>query len=87
MTELIRHLGVAIRQLREAQSWSQEHLAERAGLNRSYVGELERGTAIASIITVDKLASAFGVPIARLLPVPDAAAASSQAPAAPVHLP
>lgn len=67
MTALVQRFGAAIRQLREARAWSQEQLAEHAGLNRSYVGEIERGTAIASIVTVDKLARAFGVPIARLL--------------------
>ena len=56
-----------MRRLREARGWSQEQLAEYAGLNRSYVGEVERGSAIASIVTVDKLARAFQVPIEHLL--------------------
>ena len=54
-------------QLREARGWSQEQLAERAGLNRSYIGEIERGTSIASIVTVDKLARALDVSMERLL--------------------
>jgi len=70
MTTLVRHFGAAVRALRETHAWSQEQLAEHAGLNRSYVGEIERGTAIASIVTVDKLARAFDVPIATLLRVP-----------------
>ncbi len=72
MTTLVRNFGAAVRALREAHAWSQEELAEHAGLNRSYVGEIERGTAIASIVTVDKLARAFDVPIATLLHVPSA---------------
>lgn len=67
MTDLVRHLGVSIRRLRRARAWSQERLAGQAGLNRSYVGELERGTVIASIVTVDKLARAFAVDIDQLL--------------------
>ncbi|KWZ38025.1 DNA-binding protein [Burkholderia savannae] len=79
MTALVQRFGAAIRQLREARAWSQEQLAEHAGLNRSYVGEIERGTAIASIVTVEKLARAFGVPIARLLSSGvDASEAASQ---------
>ena len=75
MTTLVRDFGAAVRALREAHSWSQEQLAEHAGLNRSYVGEIERGTAIASIVTVEKLARALDVPIATLLGVlPEAAA-------------
>jgi XRE family transcriptional regulator, regulator of sulfur utilization len=74
----VRHFGATVRELRESQGWSQEQLAAHAGLNRTYVGEIERGTCIASIVTVDKLAQAFAVPIARLLsPIaPDMAAAA-----------
>ncbi|MFB9127468.1 XRE family transcriptional regulator [Paraburkholderia dipogonis] len=74
MSGLVREFGAAVRRLREARGWSQEQLAEHAGLNRSYVGEIERGSAIASIVTVDKLARAFQVPIERLLNPPSDAA-------------
>ena len=67
MNDLVRTLGATVRQLREAHAWSQERLAEHAGLNRTYVGEIERGTAIASIVTVEKLAHALGVGIGELL--------------------
>ncbi|MGO4157058.1 helix-turn-helix domain-containing protein [Cupriavidus sp. YAF13] len=67
MTDLVRTLGATVRQLREAHAWSQEELAEHAGMNRSYIGEIERGSAIASIVTVEKLAAALGVPISWLL--------------------
>ncbi|CAN0627357.1 Transcriptional regulator, XRE family [Burkholderia multivorans] len=73
MTELIRTFGATVRRLREARTWSQEQLAEYAGLNRSYVGEIERGEAIASIVTALKLARAFDVSIATLLPAAAAA--------------
>jgi XRE family transcriptional regulator, regulator of sulfur utilization len=66
MSEFVRSFGAVVRSLREARAWSQEQLAEHAGLNRSYVGEIERGVAIASIVTVDKLARAFAVPIEHL---------------------
>lgn len=68
MSALIRDFGARVRLLRETHAWSQEQLAERAGLNRSYVGEIERGTVIASIVTAEKLARALHVPIATLLP-------------------
>lgn len=69
MSDLVRMLGTAVRELREAHGWSQEGLAEHAGLNRSYVGEIERGSVIASIVTVEKLAMALDVPIGELLAV------------------
>jgi transcriptional regulator with XRE-family HTH domain len=80
MSTIVRNFGVAVRELREARTWSQEQLAEHAGLNRSYVGEIERGGAIASIVTVDKLARALGVPISSLLRSSFAGASAAVAP-------
>jgi len=64
---LTKCFGNTVRQFREQKGWSQELLAERADLNRSYVGELERGQAIASLITLEKLSTAFGVSMSHLL--------------------
>ena len=64
---LSKHFGATVRQFREHKGWSQEMLAEHADLNRSYVGELERGQAIASLLTLDKLATAFGISLSHLL--------------------
>jgi transcriptional regulator with XRE-family HTH domain len=60
-TALIECFGMAVRQSREAQGWSQEGLAERSDLNRSYVGEIERGRVVVSLLTVEKLAVALDV--------------------------
>ncbi len=59
--------GVAVRQLREQRRWSQEALAEHANLNRSYIGELERGQAVPSLLTLHKLAQALGISLSSLL--------------------
>jgi len=67
MSQLPNHFGLALRNLREQKGWSQEALAEHADLNRSYVGELERGQAIASLITIEKFAFAFGVSVTTLV--------------------
>ena len=64
---LVEHFGVAVRQLREQRGWSQEELAEHSELNRSYVGEVERGRAIASIVTAYKLSRALEINLAALL--------------------
>ncbi|OUM03902.1 helix-turn-helix domain-containing protein [Variovorax sp. JS1663] len=66
MKAFVQDFGVVVRQLREAQGWSQERLAERSDLNRSYVGEIERGSVIASIVTAQKLASSLGIHSAAL---------------------
>jgi transcriptional regulator with XRE-family HTH domain len=64
---LVELFGLAVRQLREQRRWSQERLAEASDLNRSYVGEVERGAAIASLVTAHKLALALGVDLPSLL--------------------
>lgn len=63
----ITSFGSTVRQLREQQGWSQEALAERADLNRSYVGELERGKAIPSLLTLKKLAGALDLSLTSLM--------------------
>ena len=67
MTELIQGFGIAVRQFRETHGWSQEALAERADLNRSYLGEVERGRVIPSLATAQKLALALEIPLSQLL--------------------
>ena len=67
MTELIEGFGIAVRQFRETHGWSQESLAERADLNRSYLGEVERGRVIPSLATAQKLALALEIPLSQLL--------------------
>lgn len=56
-----------VRQLRHERGWSQERLAEMANLNRSYVGEIERGLASPSLVTADKLARALEVDLSALV--------------------
>jgi transcriptional regulator with XRE-family HTH domain len=67
MAALNRRFGLAVRQLREARGWSQEVFADRAGLSRSYAGEVERGNAVPSLATVLKVAAAFGISGAALI--------------------
>ena len=59
--------GASVRHFREQRGWSQELLAERADLNRSYLGEVERGDAMPSLATAAKLASALDLPLSGLL--------------------
>jgi transcriptional regulator with XRE-family HTH domain len=66
--------GIAIRRLRTARGWSQERLAGRAELNRSYMGEIERAGAMPSLATAAKLAWALGVPLSELIAQCEAAA-------------
>ena len=64
---LERRFGRAVREAREGLGWSQERFAELANLNRSYLGEIERGVVSASLATVEKIASALEIPPSELL--------------------
>lgn len=59
-----------IRKIRTRASISQEALAIDAGIDRAYLGGIERGTENPSIDTIDKLAMTLDVPIAKLLERP-----------------
>jgi len=59
-------LGKAIRKARSALALSQEELAERANLHRTYVSDLERGARNPSIASIEKLAQALQISVARL---------------------
>jgi transcriptional regulator with XRE-family HTH domain len=49
-----------MRQLREAKGWTQEVLAERSGLDRSYVAGIEAGLRNPSIKALGKIARGLG---------------------------
>jgi transcriptional regulator with XRE-family HTH domain len=58
--------GTRVRQLRHGQSWSQEELADRAGLHRTYIGSIERGEQNISLENIEKLAATLEVSLAEL---------------------
>jgi XRE family transcriptional regulator, regulator of sulfur utilization len=67
VSSLERRFGQAVRAAREERGFTQEKLAEVADLNRSYLGEIERGQVAPSLTTVEKLAAALGLPPSTLL--------------------
>lgn len=56
-----------VRALRKAQGWSQEELAERARIHRTFVSQIERATKSSTIDTVEKIAQALGTTCGELL--------------------
>src|SRR5258705_9997886 len=53
----------AVRWLRNRRGFSQEQLAERASLHRTYVSDIERGARNLSLESIDKLAKALEIPV------------------------
>lgn len=53
--------GQRLRELRQERGWSQERLAEAAGLHWTYVGQIERGRRNVTLHNVLKLARGLGV--------------------------
>jgi transcriptional regulator with XRE-family HTH domain len=58
--------GKRIRELRKERGWSQEGFADQAGLDRSYIGGVERGERNVSLENICLLAATLGVPPAEL---------------------
>ena len=56
-------LSKRIRYLRELKNWTQAVLAEKAGVSRSYISELERSTREPTVGILKSIADAFQVPI------------------------
>ena len=61
--------GSAVRSLRKSLAITQEELAGRAGLHRTYVTKVERGDCNLSLECIDKLANALGSSMSALLGV------------------
>lgn len=65
-TKVQRQFGARLRRLRLQKGISQEALALTSGLDRSYVGGVERGERNISLVNIHKIARALGVPAKEL---------------------
>lgn len=65
--EVATAFGRRVRELRNALGVSQEALADRAGLHRTYLGSLERGERNVSLENICRLAGVLGVTPAELM--------------------
>ena len=52
--------GRRVRTAREARGWTQEDLAYETGLDRTYIGGIERGERNIALLSLNKLAKALG---------------------------
>lgn len=62
----LKQFGARVRLLREAAGLSQEALAAKAGIHRTYMGGVERGERNLCFKNILRLAEALGVPPGEL---------------------
>ncbi len=68
MNEISRQLGQRIQTARRGKGWTQEDLAHHAGLDFSYLNQLENGKQNPSLTTLYEIATALGVSLKDLIP-------------------
>jgi transcriptional regulator with XRE-family HTH domain len=56
-----------LKAIRERRGLTQEQLAEKSGVSRTYLARLETGRQDPTLSTLEKLAKALGVKVRRLL--------------------
>ena len=67
MQDIQKQIGGKIRALRLKKGWSQDVFADRSGLNRAHVGEIERGESNVTIQTLKIIADTLEVRITDLV--------------------
>jgi transcriptional regulator with XRE-family HTH domain len=68
VADIRQRFGSRLREVRIACALSQEELAARAGLHRTFVSMVERGKRNVTLATVEKLAGALKCRMAELMP-------------------
>lgn len=65
--DILKRFGARIRELRKNEGYSQESFADECGLDRTYMGGIERGERNVALRNIEKIAEALGISIAELM--------------------
>jgi transcriptional regulator with XRE-family HTH domain len=65
--QLLIGLGGRIRDLRRRRGWTQVEMAEKVGIDRSFLADVERGKRNISILNLALIARGLGVTLSQLL--------------------
>ncbi|HEY0323802.1 MAG TPA: helix-turn-helix transcriptional regulator [Pyrinomonadaceae bacterium] len=65
-TKILEKFGERVREERLNQGLSQEALAEKAGVHRTYIGMIERAEKNITLTNIEKIAKALDVDISSL---------------------
>ncbi len=66
-SEILNKFGERVRQLRKQKDISQEELAHRADLHRTYIGMIERAEKNITLLNIEKIANALEVKVSEIL--------------------
>lgn len=69
MVDIQVKLGEKIKKIRKEKGLSQEQLATKSKLHRTYISDIERGDRNVSIRNIEKIAKALGITISDLLSI------------------
>lgn len=64
---ILRKFGKNLKKLRKTKGWSQEELAQRSHLHRTYIGSIERSKRNISLLNIERIAKALNVKIENLI--------------------
>jgi transcriptional regulator with XRE-family HTH domain len=65
-SEILKNFGDKVRECRKQRNLSQEELADKAGLHRTYIGMIERAEKNITLLNIEKLAIALDINIKQL---------------------
>ncbi|MBZ5615900.1 MAG: helix-turn-helix domain-containing protein [Acidobacteriia bacterium] len=64
--DLLIRLGERIRRLRKKRGWTQVEMAEKVGIDRSFLADVERGKRNVSVLNLDLMAKGLKVTLSQL---------------------
>jgi len=64
--DILQRFGERVRELRLAQGYSQETFAHEVGLDRTYMGGIERGERNVALRNIEKIAVTLGISVSEL---------------------
>ncbi len=65
--DILKRFGARVRELRLEMGLSQEKFAAKCGLDRTYLGSVERGERNIAIRNIERISKALGVSISVLM--------------------
>lgn len=65
-SQVLIRFGSRVREIRQKNGFSQEVLALKAGVHRTYIGMIERGEKNITLENIEKISRALDVPLSKL---------------------